>query len=197
MPNLLFLHGFNSSPESAKAEQLRSYLQQHRPDWQLIAPQLASTPMACWQQLQQLLSEQPIDAVVGSSLGGFFATLIAEGACIPAALVNPAVAPAKLLLDALGEHTNPYTGEQYRLEHSHIEELIQLQPAAISPSRYMVLVTTGDEVLDYRQAVQFYRGARIDVISGGDHLFTMFGQHIAEIFRFYDSSISDWRHDTG
>ncbi|GAA5216896.1 YqiA/YcfP family alpha/beta fold hydrolase [Corallincola platygyrae] len=197
MPNLLYLHGFNSSSRSAKAEVLRDYLNDQRPDWQLIAPQLSSTPAACWAQLTRLVAEQKIRACVGSSLGGFFATLLSEKVAIPSVLVNPAVTPAMLLSQALGEHTNPYTGETYILNQTHIEELVQLQPSSISVERYLVLMTSGDEVLDYRQAENFYRGARQCVVPGGDHLFTMFEQYLPEMFSFYDLYHADEQTDTG
>ncbi|MDX1269641.1 MAG: YqiA/YcfP family alpha/beta fold hydrolase, partial [Oceanisphaera sp.] len=110
MPTLLYLHGFNSSPQSIKAQLMQEYLQQKRPDIHFICPQLAATPAAAWAQIAAICDQiKGPFGVAGSSLGGFFATRVAEQFGVRAVVINPAVHPHVLLQDYLGEQINPYT----------------------------------------------------------------------------------------
>jgi uncharacterized protein len=120
--------------------------------------------------------------LVGSSLGGFYATVMAERLGCRAALVNPAVHPDRHFHRYLGPQRNLYTGEAFVLGREHIEELRAIDVAAISqPSRYWLFVETADEVLDYREAVDYYAGALQEVVQGGDHSLVSFPEHIPEI----------------
>ncbi|RCU51754.1 esterase YqiA [Corallincola luteus] len=189
MQRLIYLHGFNSSSQSAKAKILADYILQSALNIELLTPQLANTPQAAWGQIQQLVLSTPnLIGCVGSSLGGFFATCVTEQFNLPSVLVNPAVAPAKLLRQALGPQHNPYTGESYQLTLAHMDELLNMTPTISAPARYKVLLTTGDEVLDYRDALALYHGAEFSIEDGGDHLFTMFADYLPEVFRFFQQS---------
>jgi predicted esterase YcpF (UPF0227 family) len=120
--------------------------------------------------------------LVGSSLGGFYATVLAERLGCRAALLNPAVHPHRHFARYLGEQRNLYTGEAFVLTPRHVEELRAMAPAAITrPRRYWLFVETGDEVLDYREAVAFYAGALQEVTRGGDHSLVSFPERIPEI----------------
>ena len=120
--------------------------------------------------------------LVGSSLGGFYATVVAERLGCRAALLNPAVHPHTHFPKYLGAQKNLYTGEEFELTWEHVGELHALDPPAISrPERYWLFVETGDEVLDYREAVAFYAGALQEVIRGGDHSLNSFPEHVPEI----------------
>ena len=119
---------------------------------------------------------------VGSSLGGFYATVMAERLGCRAALVNPAVHPHRHFERYLGPQKNLYTGEEFVLTQEHVEDLRRADPPAITrPERYWLFVETGDEVLDYREAVAYYAGALQEVIRGGDHALVSFPEHIPEI----------------
>jgi predicted esterase YcpF (UPF0227 family) len=122
--------------------------------------------------------------LIGSSLGGYYATWLAERHDMRAALVNPAVRPYELLGLALGMQTNLYTGVRYELTSSHIDELREYEAAAIQPNRYLLLVSTGDEVLDYTQAVEKYRGSEQVIEHGGDHGFSDFERHLGRVLAF-------------
>ena len=120
--------------------------------------------------------------LVGSSLGGFYATVLAERLGCRAALLNPAVHPHRHFHKFLGPQTNMYTGEAFVLTQEHVDELKALQPAAITrPERYWLFVETADEVLDYRDAVAFYRGALHTIERGGDHALVSFPEHVPEL----------------
>jgi len=121
---------------------------------------------------------------VGSSLGGYYATHLAERHEARAVLINPAVRPYDLFAGLLGPQQNLYTGERYELTPQHIDELRALEVDTIHPERYLLLVETGDEVLDYRSAVERYAGARQIVLEGGDHGFSRFGDCIDTILQF-------------
>ncbi len=137
--------------------------------------------------LRGLVEQNPGAALIGSSLGGFYATWLAEHfqqQPVRAVLVNPAVRPYDLLDDLLGAQKNIYTGDAYELTSRHIEELKALEVDVVTPERYFLITRTGDEVLDYRDAVEKYRGARQWVIPGGDHGFGDFEKYLDEALAF-------------
>ena len=120
--------------------------------------------------------------LVGSSLGGFYATVLAERLGCRAALLNPAVHPHAHFGKYLGPQKNLYTGEEFVLTPGHVEELRAADPPAITrPERYWLFVETGDEVLDYREAVEYYAGALHEVVRGGDHTLVSFPERIPDI----------------
>ena len=120
--------------------------------------------------------------LVGSSLGGFYATVAAEALGCRAALLNPAVHPHRHFSRYLGAQKNLYTGEAFELTWEHVNELHAMDVERITrPERYWLFVETGDEVLDYREAVAFYEGALQEVVRGGDHSLTTFPERIPEL----------------
>ncbi|HEV3011416.1 MAG TPA: YqiA/YcfP family alpha/beta fold hydrolase [Burkholderiales bacterium] len=121
---------------------------------------------------------------VGSSLGGFYATYLAEKHGLRAALINPAIDPHTGLRAYLGPQKNLHTGKPYELTEAHLREWEALYVPRITPRRYLLIVETGDEVLDYREAVARYAGAEQLVIPGGDHSLQSFPQHLARILEF-------------
>ena len=193
---LLYLHGFNSAPSSTKATQVARYMATHHPGEAVAFPRLATAPLAVREQILPLAhsalnSGEPL-RLMGSSLGGYLAsylleTLVADTGPeqLRAVLVNPAVRPYELLAEYIGEQENPYTGERYRVEPEHMGHLQSLDtPSLLQPERYMVLLQTGDEVLDYRQAETKYGRSQLHIEQGGDHSFQGFEQRLPEAMAF-------------
>jgi predicted esterase YcpF (UPF0227 family) len=186
---LVYIHGFNSSPASFKARLLQAALAQRAPAMTFLAPALPHAPAAAARLLDDLAATHPDTTLVGSSLGGYYATWLAERHDLRAILLNPAVRPYELLAGHLGVQTNLYTGEQYEFTPAHVGELRALEVAVLTPQRYLLMVETGDEVLDYRQAVVRYRGARQRVIEGGDHGFGDFADYLDPLFAFLEIGV--------
>src|SRR5262245_10395900 len=188
---LIYLHGFNSSPLSAKAQTLKGKVEALGRGADFFAPALPHRPAEVAMLLDALLKSHPGAAVVGSSLGGYYATHAAEKNGIKAVLVNPAVRPYRLLRSQLGVQRNFHTGAEYEFTQRHLDERAALEvPAITRPERYLLMVETGDEVLDYRQAVERYRGCRQLVIEGGDHSFSSFAEQLGAILEFCGSGKS-------
>jgi len=183
---LIYLHGFNSSPQSFKARLLRSRMESLGRASDFVCPALSHRPSEAIAQVEPALSaaRAGLTTLVGSSLGGFYATWLAERYGVRAVLINPAVRPYDLLADYLGPQKNLYTGQEYELTKQHIAELGALEVDALTPERYFLLVETGDEVLDYRAAVERYRGCRQSVIPGGDHACSDFARYLDIILSF-------------
>ena len=180
---LVYIHGFNSSPASVKARLLSERLEALGRGAELAAPALPHRPAEAAALLDGIAARHPGAAVVGSSLGGYYATWLAERHGMRAVLVNPAVRPYELLRPALGVQRNLHTGAEYEFSERHLEELAALEvPAIARPERYLLMVETGDEVLDYRQAVARYHGCRQVVIEGGDHGFSDFADYLDVVF---------------
>ena len=192
---IVYLHGFRSSPQSTKATQLAKAVAalpaELRPT--LHIPELAHRPSQAMSTIAAIAgsvgSVGSVDPArmtfVGSSLGGFYATAAAERFGASAVLINPAVRPWEDLRAHAGKQTNLHTGETFEVTDAHFAELRAMAVARITrPSRYLLLVQTGDEVLDYRQAVDFHGGAWQSVQGGGDHAFSDFEAQIPAILRF-------------
>jgi predicted esterase YcpF (UPF0227 family) len=123
--------------------------------------------------------------LIGSSLGGFYATHLAERYGARAVVINPAIVPHEDLRPFAGRQRNLYTGDEYDVTPAHFDELAALAVERISnPQRYFLLVRTGDELLDWRRAVAFYAGAYQYVAGGGDHGWTDFGDEVRSVLRF-------------
>src|SRR5690349_568875 len=183
---LIYIHGFNSSPASHKAGLLRARLTEIGLESQFSSPELPHEPDAAIALLQSEVMSYPAPNVtlIGSSLGGYYATWLAEKFAVRAVLVNPAIAPHVDLRAYLGAQKNLYTGATYTLTEQHLRELQALRTEPTHLERYYLMVTTGDEVLDYRAAVRLYSGANLIIVEGSDHGFAEFGEHIGSVLEF-------------
>ena len=191
-PTIVYLHGFRSSPASVKAAAVTAAVEALpepiRPRLHVPAldfsPTHAVAAVEAWIRSNVAAPERWL-TFVGSSLGGFYATCLAERLGARAVLVNPAIRPYDDLAAYVGAQTNLYTGATFVVTPAHFDELRALAvPRITRPSRYFLLVQSGDEVLDWREAVAYYGGAFQHVEGGGDHAFQGFEARIPAILRF-------------
>ena len=188
MNKILYLHGFNSSPDSHKARLLHDYMKHAGLGDRIDIPEIPPVPADAIEQLQHHAEEiikQHELSLAGSSLGGFYATWLAEKYNCPAVLINPAVKPHELLRKYLGENTNYYTAKSWVLDENHIRQFRNLYIDRVSnPQRYLVMLQTGDETLDYREALEKYSACPSIVEQGGSHEFSDFDRHLDKILAF-------------
>ncbi len=186
--HLLYLHGFRSSPQSAKAQVTAAWMQQHRPDVVWWCPQLPPSPREAMQLVREGIDAWPTAStgVIGSSLGGFYATAVAERTGCRAVLLNPAVDPARDLHKYIGETTAWHGEERFFFRPEFIAELRTIAPVALSRlERYLAVIAKGDEVLNWVEMATRYEGARIELLEGGDHALSDYPQaHLPTVMRF-------------
>ncbi|MGE4262148.1 YqiA/YcfP family alpha/beta fold hydrolase [Shewanella sp.] len=186
---LLYIHGFNSSPDSDKARITKAYMQQKFSQLRVVAPQLPAAPKPAMALLQaiteQALAEGEKLCFIGSSLGGYFASWLVQQYGGKAVLINPAVKPYELFAEYLGPQFNPYTGEHYQLLPEHQQQLQQYDtPVILNPERFLVMLQSADEVLDYRQALAKYHCCEMLLEAGGNHSFVGYGDKLDAVSRF-------------
>ena len=186
--HLLYLHGFRSSPQSAKARQMAARVAADHPGVTWWCPQLPPSPRDAMAQIEQGIAHWPRErmAVVGSSLGGYYATWVAEQTGCRAVLLNPAVDPARDLAAYIGEQTAWHDpAERFFFRPEFIGELRALQAGPITqPERYMAVIAKGDEVLDWREMTGRYPGGTIRLLEGSDHALSDFGEHMDAVLGF-------------
>lgn len=188
--HLLYLHGFRSSPQSAKARQMAEHVQRHHPAVTFWCPQLPPSPQAAMAQVAKAIAPWPQGAmaVIGSSLGGFYASWIAQQARCPSVMLNPAVHPARDLARYIGEQTAWHEpAERFYFLPEYIGELRALETHGLPPAApEMAIIAQGDEVLDWQEMVARYPQARLLVQEGGEHALANFNEYLPAITAFLD-----------
>jgi uncharacterized protein len=185
--HLLYLHGFRSSPQSAKARRMAAWVRQHQPDVHWWCPPLPPSPREAMALLRSGLAGWPAatTGVIGSSLGGFYATGVAERLGCRAVLLNPAVDPARDLAKHIGETTAWHSDEPFFFRAEFIDELRAISPAAITrPQRYFAIIAKGDELLSWVEMSERYAGCRVKLLEGSDHALSDFEDHLPDVTRF-------------
>ncbi|HJW56661.1 MAG TPA: YqiA/YcfP family alpha/beta fold hydrolase [Burkholderiaceae bacterium] len=184
---ILYLHGFRSSPQSFKARMIAERLEVLGCGKEYQCPQLPASPRAAIALCMQLAIQVPSNnlTLIGSSLGGYYATWIAEQTGCRAVLLNPAIHPARDLKNHVGEMTAYHSDARFEFKNEYLEELEALRVASITmPDRYLLIAATGDEVLDWREMVEHYPYAAHRVINGGDHGLSNFSCYVDEVMAF-------------
>ena len=182
---VIYIHGFNSSDKSHKAVRFGELMAHYDVDYRV--PRLNHEPLQAIIKLEQLLT--PNTVLLGSSLGGFYATYLSQRYKIPAVVINPAVAPYNLLEPLLGLNYNPYQDYHYELNNSHMNALKALTIDKIKHPKLLYLFQqTGDEVLNFQHAVNYYSQCKQCVEFGGDHSYTGFERTFARIVDFLQIS---------
>ena len=185
--HLLYLHGFRSSPLSMKARKTAAWVHQHRPDIEWWCPQLPPSPRAAMEMINERFDSWPMQnsSVIGSSLGGFYATALAQRTGCRAVLLNPAVYPARDLTKYVGEITAWHSDERFYFDEKFIDELHELTPAVLThPARFFAVIAKGDEVLDWREMVARYVDCSTKLLEGGDHALSDFDDHLPDMTSF-------------
>ena len=188
--HLLYLHGFRSSPQSTKARIVGAWIARHRPAVRWLCPQLPPSPAAALRLVAEATAGWPraTTGIVGSSLGGFYATVLAErlGAPCRAVVLNPAVDPARDLARYVGELEAWHSAERFHFRAEYVDELRALAPPRLTaPDRYLAIVAKGDELLDWREMSARYAGCHLELLEGSDHALSDFehGQ-LGHVLRF-------------
>jgi predicted esterase YcpF (UPF0227 family) len=186
--HLLYLHGFRSSPRSTKASKVGGWIAAHRPDVVWWCPQLAASPAAAVHDVLAGIADWPRETtgIVGSSLGGFYATVVAERHGGRAVVINPAVDPARDLANAVGTTTAWHSDAPFEFRSEYVDELRALAPPRelSDPDRYLAVIATGDEVLSWREMRDRYAACRLRVVEGSDHALSDVDEHLPAMLAF-------------
>ena len=182
---LIYLHGFRSSSRSFKARLLQARLTALGLGERFIAPDLSPEPDRAIAFIQQAIGPRADDTLVGSSLGGAYATWVAEHSGCRAVLLNPAVHPARDLAGQVGAQTGYHDGVPFEFKASWVDQLRNYEVARITrPERYFLIAAKGDEVLDWKEMVAAFAGARHTVIAGSDHGLSDFEDYLDDVLEF-------------
>lgn len=184
---ILYLHGFRSSPQSFKARLTEERMRSLGCAAQYLCPQLPASPSEAIALASDIVRKFPADEItlIGSSLGGYYATCLAERFGCRAVLLNPAVKPPRDLEQYVGVITAYHSNERFEFKREYIGQLQELAVERITrPERYFLIAATGDEVLDWREMVAHYPGAKQHVLEGSDHGISEFGQYVDEVLAF-------------
>lgn len=188
-PVVVYLHGLNSSPGALKAQKVAEYIADKSINADYLRPTIPDLPDKAVPELDQLMKAlaDRKACLIGSSMGGFYATWLAQVYDCKAVLINPVVKAHERLKVHLGKQVNPYSGVQYELTTAHIETLQSLYFETVkTPERYLLLLQMGDEVLDARQAEAYYADCRSLIEPGGDHRFQGFERYLPEVFSWFE-----------
>jgi len=183
---IVYLHGFKSSPSSNKAVMTQSALVKYA-DVQWYCPQLSPSPRVAMQEVCSFIDLQVYEkiSVIGSSLGGYYATYLAEKYNCHASLLNPAIEPGRDLEKYIGEQKTWQGDDSFYFKPEYIDDLKELYVSKITkPERYQVLIAKGDEVLDWKEMVAKYPASLQIILEGGDHAISDYPKHLSEILRF-------------
>ncbi len=188
--HVLYLHGFRSSPKSTKARFVAERIAADHPGVHWHCPQLPPSPREAIDAAMRDIAGWPLaaTAVVGSSLGGYYATVIAERIGCRAVLLNPAIDPARDLAAQIGEHQAWHGDERFCFEPRFVDELREMAPPVplTNASRYFALIATGDEVLSWREMHDRYAASTMRIVEGSDHALSDFADHWPEVEAFLE-----------
>ncbi len=188
--HVLYLHGFRSSPKSAKAQYMAAWMRAHHPQVQWWCPQLPPAPKQALDMVLREVGRWPVEhmGVVGSSLGGFYATVLAEELGCRAALINPAINPARDLAHFIGDLTSYHDpDDHFFFRPEYVTQLRVMTPRALTRlDRYLALIAKGDEVLDWKEMSARYAGTNVHVLEGGDHALSDFDEHLSKVLQLFE-----------
>ncbi len=178
---ILYLHGFASCGDSTKTKLLKRYFG----ETDVLAPDLPADPAEAIRFIQKTILAHNIDLIIGSSLGGFYASYFCELLGIKTVLINPSTQPFITLAPYVGTNHFWCSGEPFEFTHEHLNSLFEYAVGKLNvPQRYLVLLQTGDELLDYTKAWDKYEGATVVIEEGGNHRFENLNDYLQRIADF-------------
>jgi uncharacterized protein len=186
MTKILYLHGFASSADSTKAKVIESFIKKNTNSTKILIPDLDNNIKNAYQQIEKIIKTESPSSIIGSSLGGFFGTYFSEKYDLLCVNINPAIPPIDMS-EYLGENQNYSTGEKFVIDQDQLDWLDVMNQKIKHLKKhknFMTLVQSGDEVLDYKLAVQYFSTSQIEVIFGGNHSFKDFESQIPKIQNF-------------
>ena len=178
---ILYIHGFQSCGWGNKSRALQEFF------GDVVAPDLPPSPLQAIKELEKLLKSEPIDLMVGSSLGGYYATYLAQKFSIKAVLINPSTRPYETLKPYIGECERFCDGAKFEWKKEYIQELLKLDTTNLKKGLFLVLLQTEDEILDYRIALKKFYNQRCIVEYGGNHRFENITDYLCMIKNFRGS----------
>ena len=184
---IVYLHGFRSSPASRKATMLRQAMASRGQAAEYLCPALPASPARAVEETEALVEGIAPDrlALIGSSLGGYYATWLAERLGCRAVLLNPAIRPQDDLANHLGEQPVFFSDASIDFRREYLGELDSIDtPTITRPERYLLIAAMGDTVIDYRAMMRKYSGARQIIIEGSDHELSDFADHLEDVLAF-------------
>ncbi|NUZ07066.1 YqiA/YcfP family alpha/beta fold hydrolase [Piscinibacter koreensis] len=185
--HVLYLHGFKSSPQSTKARRMAAWFAENRPDVVWWCPQLPASPADAMALIVDGTGDWPAErsAVIGSSLGGFYATAYAERTGCRAVLLNPAIEPARDLEAHVGVTEAWHSEQPFEFRPEYVDELRTIHPRALTRlERYLAIIAKGDEVLSWEEMAARYAGCQVKLLEGSDHAISEFEEHLPEVIGF-------------
>ena len=187
MNKILYLHGFASASDSTKAQQLNSHIKNNTSDISIHIPNIENNISLAVDQIERLIKKIKPTVIMGCSLGGFFGTYFSEKYNLKCVGINPAVIPPAEMSSYLGKNENYSTGEKFIIDKSQLDLLDEMGKEIKkirSPKNFLILLQSKDELLDYKEAISFYKGAVFDITFGGNHSFEKFDTHFKKIEYF-------------
>tara|TARA_B100000524_G_scaffold168991_1_gene86463 strand:- start:57 stop:629 length:573 start_codon:yes stop_codon:yes gene_type:complete len=185
---ILYFHGFASSSDSDKAKIIKNHISKISKKIKIFIPDLSNNFKEASNQINKLLKKSEKDFVfMGSSLGGYYADFFANINNSKAILINPAIPPLKGFEEYLGENENYSTGEKFNVTKEDIKFLRSLVVKKCNNQKNtLVLLESGDEVLNYIETAKYFKGSNIDITYGGSHTYESITQKLEKIAKFLD-----------
>jgi predicted esterase YcpF (UPF0227 family) len=192
----VYLHGFKSSPFSNKAQLTKAAIETRIQLGEQITwycPQLPASPREAIAMVREHIDEQTFRhlSLMGSSLGGYYATHLGELFPSKVSLLNPAIEPARDLEKYIGEQKSWHQEEVFHFLPEYIKEIEDIYVKNISEAeRYFLLTAKGDEVLDWHEMVAKYPGAQQLILEGGDHAISDYLNYLNQLMEFHFTSLT-------
>ncbi len=186
MTKILYLHGFASSADSTKANLIYSFIKKNTKEAEILIPDLDNNIEKAYNQMEKIIREESPSSFMGSSLGGFYGIFFSEKYDLPCVNINPAIPPLDMS-GYLGENKNYSTGEKFIIDQKQLDLLNSMGQKIKKikkPTNFMTLIQSKDEVLDYKQAIEYFSGSQIDITFGGNHSFENFELYLSKIQKF-------------